>query len=195
MEESKFPSGLPSSEQLETELIRVRYKERYKKLLKNTIYALLVVAAVSVLIATLVMPILEISGLSMTPTLETGDIVVSLKTNKLQRGDVCSFYYNNHILVKRVIGVAGDEIFIDEAGTVYVNGEALEEPYVSQKQLGDCDIEFPYVVPELTIFVLGDNRSNSADSRNMNIGCISLDEVVGKIIFRIWPLRSFGTIE
>ncbi len=194
-DENNIVESLPSSEQLETELIRVRYKERYKKLLKNTVYSLLVVAAISVLIATLFLPVLEIYGNSMNPTFENGDIVVSIKTTDLQRGDVCCLYYNNHILVKRVIGVAGDTIIIDETGNVYVNGQLIDEPYISSKGLGECDLEFPYTVPERTVFVLGDNRSTSVDSRNSLIGCISLDEIVGKIVFRVWPLASFGIVE
>lgn len=186
--------NIPSSRQFEDELIRVRYSERYRKLLKNTIYSLLVVAAVSVLIATLFMPVLEIYGNSMSPTLESQDIVVSVKTSDLTRGDICCLYYNNHILVKRVIGVAGDVIVIDEDGDVFVNGYRLEEPYISQKSQGDCDIEFPFTVPEQTVFVLGDNRSTSVDSRNSLIGCIPIEEIVGKIIFRVWPFDSFGTI-
>ncbi|MBP3322189.1 MAG: signal peptidase I [Clostridia bacterium] len=195
MKEEMINIEAPSSEQLENELIRVRYKERYGKLLKNTLYALLVVAAVSVLIATLVMPVLEIYGSSMNPTFQNGDIVVSVKTADLERGDICCLYYNNHILVKRVIGLEGDEILIDEGGRVFVNGKELDEPYVGQKMLGDCDIEFPYTVPEQTVFVLGDNRSTSVDSRNASIGCISNEEIVGKIIFRVWPLKSFGTVK
>lgn len=147
------------------------------------------------LIATLFLPVLEIYGNSMNPTFQNGDIVVSIKTTDLQRGDVCCLYYNNHILVKRVIGVAGDTIIMDEAGNVYVNGQLIDEPYVSTKELGECDIEFPYTVPERTVFVLGDNRSTSVDSRNSLIGSISLDEIVGKIVFRVWPFASFGIVE
>ncbi len=193
-EKKRIPDEMPSSEQLENELIRVRYAERYRKLLKNTIYALLVVAAVSVLIATLFLPVLEIYGNSMSPTLESKDIVASVKTSELKQGDICCLYYNNHILVKRVIGVPGDVIVMDEAGNVYVNGALLDEPYLTEKALGECDIEFPFTVPEQTVFVLGDNRSTSVDSRNSLIGCISMDEIVGKIVFRVWPLSSFGTV-
>jgi len=188
------PEMMPSSRQLEEELIRVRYSERYRTLLKNTIYALLVVAAVSVLIATLFMPVLEIYGNSMSPTLQNQDIVVSVKTGELQQGDICCLYYNNHILVKRVIGVAGDVIVMNEDGEVFVNGIRLEEPYIQEKALGDCDIEFPLTVPEQTVFVLGDNRSTSVDSRNSLIGCVAVEEIVGKILFRVWPLESFGSV-
>jgi len=185
---------IPSSEQLEDELIRVKYKQRYRKLLKNSVYALLVVAAISVLIATLLLPVLEIHGNSMSPTLENGDIVLSIKTSALKRGDICCLYYNNHILVKRVIGLQGDVVNMDENGNVYVNGELLDEPYIVEKSIGDCDIAFPYTVPEQTVFVLGDNRDTSVDSRNSQLGAIALDELVGKIVFRVWPFASFGTI-
>ena len=186
--------ALPTSEQFEDELIRVKYKLRYRKLLKNTIYSLLIVAAISVLVATLFLPVLEIYGNSMNPTLESGDIVVSIKTTKLERGDVCCMYYNNHLLVKRVIGLQGDVIEMDEDGNVFVNGEYVDEPYLSEKVLGDCDLEFPYTVPEQTIFVLGDNRPTAVDSRNEQFGSISLEEVVGKIVFRVWPFAGFGAV-
>lgn len=185
---------IPTSEQLENELIRVRYSQRYRKLLKNTVFSLLVVAAVSILIATLFLPVLEIYGNSMSPTLNNKDIVVSVKTTQLEQGDICCLYYNNHILVKRVIGVAGDEIAMDEDGNVFVNGQLLEEPYLMEKALGECDLEFPFTVPEQTVFVLGDNRASSVDSRNSLIGCVSVDEVVGKIVFRVWPLAGFGIV-
>ncbi len=188
------PQEIPSAADFENELIRVRYSERYRKLLKNTVFSLLVVAAVSVLIATLFLPVLEIYGNSMNPTLVNQDIVVSVKTDSLVQGDICCLYYNNHILVKRVIAVAGDEVVIDDDGNVIVNGQLLIEPYVSQKDQGDCDIEFPFTVPEQTVFVLGDNRSTSVDSRNSLIGCIPVEEIVGKIVFRVWPLEAFGLI-
>ena len=194
-EDSPAEEGpLPTSEQFEDELIRVKYKLRYRKLLKNTIYSLLIVAAISVLVATLFLPVLEIYGNSMNPTLESGDIVVSIKTTKLERGDICCMYYNNHLLVKRVIGLQGDVIEMDEDGNVFVNGEYLDEPYLSEKVLGDCDLEFPYTVPEQTIFVLGDNRPTAVDSRNEQFGSISLEEVVGKTVFRVWPFAGFGAL-
>lgn len=185
---------LPSSEQLEDELVRVKYKQRYKKLLKTTFFSLLVVAAISVLIATLFLPVLEIYGNSMNPTLENGEIVVSVKTDDLNRGDICCFYYNNQILVKRVIGTAGDTIVIEKDGTVIVNDVLLDEPYINEKAEGESDIQYPYTVPENTVFVLGDNRETSVDSRNALIGCIDVEEIVGKIVFRVWPLSGFGGI-
>lgn len=186
---------LPSSEQLEDELVRVKYKQRYKKLLKTTFFSLLVVAAISVLIATLFLPVLEIYGNSMNPTLKNGEIVVSIKTDNLKRGDICCFYYNNQILVKRVIGTAGDTVVIEKDGTVTVNDILLDEPYINEKAEGESDIQYPYTVPENTVFVLGDNRATSVDSRNALIGCIDVEEIVGKIVFRVWPLSGFGGID
>lgn len=194
-EEIPAEADIPSSEQLENELMRVKYKQRYKKLLKTTFYALLVVAAISVLIATLFLPVLEIYGNSMAPTLNNGSIVVSVKTSQLKRGDICCFYYNNQILVKRVIGKAGDIIVIEDNGDVLVNGEKLNEPYVKEKADDESDIKYPYTVPENALFVLGDNRATSVDSRNALIGCIDADEIVGKIVFCVWPFSYFGTID
>ncbi len=188
--EEEFPTSI----QFEDELIRVKYKLRYRKLLKNTLYSLLIVAAVSVLIATLFLPVLEIYGSSMNPTLENGDIVVCVKTTNLKRGDICGMYYNNHLLVKRVVGLPGDSIEMDEAGNLFVNGEYVDEPYVSEKILGECDLDFPYIVPEQTVFILGDNRPVAVDSRNEQFGCISYEEIQGKIVFRVWPFKSFGII-
>lgn len=194
MKENKNNHEEQGAKMLEKNLVVARKNKRYKTLVKNTVYLLLAVAAISILLATLFMPVFEISGSSMNPAYENGDIVAAVKTTKLQRGDVCCLYYNNHILVKRVIGLAGDVIMIDDDGNVSVNGEVISEPYVSEKQKGECDIEFPYTVPERTVFVLGDNRSTFVDSRNSLIGCISVDEVVGKIVFRVWPFRSFGAV-
>jgi len=193
--EVQASEALPTSDQFANELIRVKYKLRYRRLLKNSVYALLVVAAISVLIATLLLPVLEIYGNSMNPTLKNGEIVISLKTSSLDRGDICCMYYNNRVLIKRVIGLAGDVIDMDNEGNVYVNGVIIDEPYVEKKYLGECDIKFPYTVPEQTIFVLGDNRETSVDSRNSQLGAVSSDEIIGKIVFRIWPFSSIGTIK
>lgn len=184
----------PSVEELEVELKRVSFRSRYAKLLRSTIYALIVTAAVAALIATLVLPVLQIYGTSMTPTLEEGDIVLSLKTVELERGDVVCFYYSNRILVKRVIGLPFDTITMDEDGNIYVNGETepLDEPYITEKALGECDLEFPIQVPEASYFVVGDHRATSIDSRSSVVGCISREEIVGRIIFTVWPLKHFG---
>lgn len=180
----------PAIAQMEAELKREKYKRRYYRVLRSTIYSLIVVAAVSVLVATLWLPVLQIYGSSMTPVLEDGDIVVSLKSSEFVQGDILVFYYNNKILVKRVIAMAGDWVDIDADGTVYVNGQALDEPYVQEKALGDCDIELPYQVPDGRLFVMGDHRSVSADSRSTAVGCVASEQIVGKLVFRVWPLTQ-----
>ena len=187
--------SLPSVEELEEELKRVKYKKRYKKVLRTTIYTLITVAAVAVLVATLWMPVLQIYGTSMSPTLSKGDIAVSTKTGNFDTGDVIAFYYNNKILVKRVIAQSGQWVDIDEQGNVYVNGIVIDEPYITDRALGECDIKLPYQVPESKIFVMGDNRSVSVDSRSTTIGCIGEEEIVGKIVFRIWPLSEISVID
>lgn len=184
--------SVPSLPEIQTERKRIRRKDYYKQALRGTVSVLVVVAAVAVLVATLFLPILQISGDSMSPTLAHNEIVVLVKTKEFQRGDLIGFYYQGKILLKRVIGLPGDEIAIDAEGTVYVNEELLEEPYVTEKGLGDCDLEFPYKVPGTGYFVMGDRRSNSVDSRNSVIGAISRDDVIGKVFIRVWPLSKFG---
>ena len=186
--------SLPTKKQVETERKRYRRQKAYNKALSGTVYVLTIVAAVAVLIATLVLPVLQIEGTSMEPTLYNGDIVLLMKTTRFDRGDLCGFTWNNKLLIKRVIGVPGDWIEIDTDGTVYLNGEKLDEPYVEQKALGECDLEFPYQVPQEQYFVIGDMRESSIDSRNTVIGCIPKDQIVGKVFFRVWPfsrLRFF----
>ena len=191
----KIPPGdIPATEQLEAELAREKYKHRYHSVLRSTIYTLVIVAAVAVLTATLWLPVLQIYGSSMTPTLQDGEIVFSVKTSKFQPGDVVAFYYNNKILIKRVICGPADWVNIDENGTVYVNGTVLDEPYLAEKALGDCNIELPYQVPDGKVFVMGDHRSTSVDSRNTAVGCVAQEQLVGKIIFRIWPLDRLGIV-
>ena len=185
-------TNLPSAEEVKSELRNERNKIRYRRVIKNAVYALIIVAAVAVLIATLVLPVLQISGTSMEPTLNNGEIVVLVKTSKLERGDLCGFSYSNKILIKRVIGLPGEVIEIDSEGNVYVNGGALVEPYLSAKSLGECDIEFPYTVPENEYFLMGDQRESSIDSRSTVIGCIERDQILGKLFFRIWPFSKFS---
>ena len=182
----------PSVEDLETELKRVKYKKRYNAILRSTVFTLITVAAVAVLVATLWLPVLQIYGSSMTPTLQDGEIVFSVKTSEMKQGDIVAFYYNNKILVKRVIADPGDWVDIDEDGTVYVNEVKLDEPYVKELSLGDADIELPYQVPDGKIFVMGDHRSTSVDSRHTAVGCVAEEQIVGKIVFRIWPLNRIG---
>lgn len=184
-----------TTDQLKAELNREKYKSRYFKILRSTISALIVTAAAAALVATLILPVLQIYGSSMTPTLHEGDIVLSVKTTKFDYGDICCFYYANKILVKRIVGRPLDTVEIDNDGNVYINGQFLEEQYISQKALGECNIEFPYQVPEGMYFVLGDHRDNSLDSRVAEIGCVSQDEIVGKIVFTVWPLKRFSFVK
>lgn len=186
--------SVPSLSEIQSERKRIRRKDYYRQALRGTVSVLVVVAAVAVLIATLFLPILQISGDSMSPTLEHDEIVVLLKTKKFERGDLIGFYYQGKILLKRVIALPEDEVAIDADGNVYVNGELLEEPYVTEKGLGDCDLEFPYKVPGTSYFVLGDRRSNSVDSRNSVVGAISRDDIIGKVFIRVWPLPEFGFV-
>lgn len=185
---------LPTVSQIEAEILRERYNRKYKQVLKSTLYSLIVVAAVAVLIATLAFPVLQISGSSMEPTLNDEEIVVLLKTTNMKKGELCCFSYQNKFLIKRVIGLPGDKIDIDESGNVYVNGEFVDEPYVTDKALGECDITFPCYVTDNHYFVLGDHRSTSIDSRNSVIGLVGEEYLVGKIFFRIWPIESIGLV-
>ena len=192
-EEKKQP--LPELSLLEAELELERYKNKYGKLLRSTAFSLIVVSAAAVLIAVLLLPVLQISGSSMTESLQDGDIVVALNSSGYKTGDVIAFYYNNNILVKRVIASSGDWVDIDEKGNVYVNDEPLEEPYITEKSLGDCNITLPYQVPDERCFVMGDHRATSIDSRNTAVGCVSNDMVIGKILVRVWPLSELGMVE
>ena len=186
---------LPTVQQLEAELKREKYRGRYWKMLRGTVAVLVVVAAAAVLISNLLLPILRIYGSSMTPTLVNGNIVAAVRSGTYQRGDIIAFYYNNKILVKRVIGMPGEWVDMDENGNVTIDGEPLEEPYLTEKALGECDIERPYQVPEGRYFVMGDHRSVSSDSRSSQVGCVSEEQIVGKLLFRLWPLDEIGPIE
>lgn len=185
----------PTTEQLEGELKRVRYKSRYRSVLRSTIYSLITVAAIAVLIATLWLPVLQVYGNSMTPTLQNGEIIFTVKMSEFEPGDIISFYYNNRILIKRVIARSGEWVNMDADGNVYVNETLLDEPYLDEKAFGDCNIELPYQVPEGRVFVMGDHRSTSVDSRNSAVGCVAQEQIVGKILFRVWPLEKFGWVQ
>ena len=188
----KIKKEIPEIHQLKAELKRVRYKRRYAGVLKSTVYTLVVVAAFAILVATLWMPVLQIYGNSMTPTLQEGQIVISLKNSEFERGDVVAFYIGNKLLVKRVIAGPGDFLVIQEDGTVIVNDKVLEEPYISEKALGECDLEFPYQIPESRFFLMGDHRRTSVDSRSSVVGCVAEEQIVGKIVFCVWPFADFG---
>lgn len=185
----------PTTEQLEAELKRVRYKSRYRSVLRSTIYSLITVAAIAVLITTLWFPVLRVYGNSMTPTLQNGEIIFTVKMSEFEPGDIIAFYYNNKILIKRVIARSGEWVNMDADGNVYVNETLLDEPYLDEKAFGDCNIELPYQVPEGRVFVMGDHRSTSVDSRNSAVGCVAQEQIVGKILFRVWPLEKFGWVK
>ena len=185
----------PELEQLKKELRRERYKSRYAAALGSTVNTLVVAAALAVLVATLWMPVLQIYGNSMTPTLQEGQIVVSVKNGKIEHGDLVAFYIGNKLLVKRMIAGPMDMVIVDEDGTVFVNGKALEEPYIEDKALGECDLTFPYQVPDSRYFLMGDHRTTSVDSRSSVVGCVAQEQIVGKILFSVWPLDTFGKID
>ena len=189
----KQPKGevFPELQDIEREMSQVRSKGRYRRALRGTIGTVVVVAALAVLVATLLLPVMRVTGTSMQPGFQPGDIIVGWKTKDLKRGDVCLFYFNNKLIIKRVIGLGGDKIEIDEEGHVTVNGGQLEESaYISEYALGLNDLDFPFEVPVGSCFVLGDNRDNSVDSRATNFGCIGEEEMVGKVLIRVWPLNG-----
>ena len=192
--ESKKKMDLPTAEQLEQELKRLKYRHSFAFTLRSTVASLIVVAAIAVMLSTMIMPVLRVTGTSMTPTLQNDQVIICNKLAECQKGDVVAFYYNNKVLIKRVIGVAGDVIDISGDGVVSVNGEPLDEPYVSELALGECDIELPYQVPDNRIFVMGDHRSVSIDSRSTSVGCVAIENVIGKVLLRVYPIDSFGKI-
>ena len=185
---------MPSVEALENELKRTRYRQSYHRTLRSTIYVLVTVAAIAVLIATLVVPVLRIYGSSMSPTLYDGELVLAIKTRDFEKQDVIAFYYNNKVLVKRVIAGPGEWVNMDDEGNVTVDGKLLEEPYLKNKSMGNYDIELPYQVPEGRYFVMGDHRDISVDSRSEAVGCVAEEQIVGKLLFKVWPFDSIGMI-
>ena len=189
------PQQPPTLEQLTAELARENYKRRFGRVLRSTLFTLVVVAAAAVLVATIWMPVLQIYGSSMTPTLNEGEIVVSVKGSDFAPGDLVAFYLGNTILVKRCIAGPGQWVDINENGDVFVDGELLDEPYLTEKALGECDQSFPYQVPESRFFCMGDHRATSVDSRHSAVGCVAEEQIVGKIVFRVWPLSGFGTLQ
>ena len=181
--------------QLERELRRERHRRSYRSTLLSTVSALVIVAAVAVLVSMLALPVLQVVGESMTPLLHQGEIVIAPRGTAFQKGDVIAFYFNNKILVKRVIANAGEWVNIDADGNVFINDEPLDEPYITEKALGDCNIALPYQVPDGKIFVMGDHRSTSSDSRNTAVGCVAQEQIVGRVMLRVWPLSEFGVIK
>lgn len=192
--EKEIKRDIPTAEQLYAEMKRVRYKKNFRKTIAATVNSLIVVAAVSVLISMLFLPVLRVTGSSMTPTLYNDELVICNKRSNYKQGDMIAFYFNNKILLKRVIALPGDWVEIKEDGTVYVNSVELNEPYIDEKALGECDIEFPYQVPESRIFVMGDHRSTSVDSRTSMVGCIADEYIIGRLIFRVWPFKVIGPL-
>ena len=190
LHKKKKEVSLPTKNQVEAERKRYRRQKAYNKAFRGTVYVLTIVAAVAVLVSTLVLPVLQIEGTSMEPTLYNDDIVLLARTPHFVRGDLCGFTWNNKLLIKRVIGVPGEWIESDTDGTVYLNGEKLDEPYVQQMALGECDLEFPFQVPQEQYFVVGDMRESSIDSRNSLIGCIPKEQIVGRVFFRVWPFKN-----
>ena len=184
--------SVPSVEQLNAELTRINHRSRFRKLLRSTIYTLIVVSAVAVLVAVLFFPVLRVYGNSMTPTLNEGEIVISIKGADIDHGDVVGVYFGSKLLIKRCIALEHEWVNIDEDGNVYVEGELIDEPYLTEKAFGECNLKLPYQVPDGSIFVMGDHRETSIDSRNTSVGCIDTENVVGKIVFRVWPLSEFG---
>ncbi len=186
--------ALPSEEAVLAERKRLQHQKKYRQTLRTTLYALIVVAALAVLIATLALPVLQVSGSSMEPTLSDGDVIVLFKSDTFETGELVGFYYQNKLLLKRVIAGPGDVVDLDDAGNVFVNGTLLDEPYVTEKALGESDRDYPYQVPENRYFVMGDNRTTSIDSRSSAIGCIETDQIVGKVVLRVWPLKRISLI-
>lgn len=191
----KTRTAKPGLKQLEGELKRVDHKARFRKLLRSTIDTLIVIAAIAVLVAVLFLPVLRIYGSSMYPTLAEGQIVVSIKGANIESDDVVALYYGSKVLIKRCIATEYQWVDIDENGNVYVDGNMIDEPYLTEKAFGETNIDLPYQVPDNTYFVLGDNRETSIDSRNTSVGCIDKDDIVGKIVFRVWPLSDFGIVK
>ena len=192
MSEQKM--DVPTTEQLERELKRLRADARFRKALRSTVGSLIVAAAIAVIISTMLLPVLRVTGSSMTPTLQNDEVLLCSKLSEVRRGDIIAFYYNNKVLLKRVIALSGDVVNVTEDGTVYLNGEPLDEPYISEAARGECDITLPYQVPENRVFVMGDHRAVSIDSRSTAVGCVAEENVIGKVFVRILPLRSFSLL-
>lgn len=191
----KTPPQVPETGLLREELQREKYRQRYTATIWGTLGTLIVVAALAILVATLWLPVLQIFGSSMSPTLEEGQIVLSVKDTEFEQGELVAFYLGNKLLVKRVIAGPADFITIEDDGTVYVNGQRLDEPYLKEKALGECDLDFPYQVPESRYFLMGDHRETSIDSRSSTVGCVAEEQIVGRIALCVWPLTEIRTFQ
>ena len=195
MRKFREKDGRPSLSQLEAELKRENYKGKYRRTLRSTLAVLISTAAVVVLLAFLIFPVFRIYGSSMSPTINAGEIVLSIKGSRFECGDIIVLSFNNKLLVKRVIAGPGEWFDIDKNGNVYVNGQLVDEPYLTEKAFGDCNITLPYQVPEGRYFVMGDNRATSQDSRSNIVGCIAEEQIIGRALVRIWPFEQFGMID
>lgn len=193
--EKEIKREIPSAAQLDAEIMRLKYRRNFRKTIVSTFNSLIVVASVAVLVSMLFFPLLRVTGTSMTPTLQNDELVICNKMEDFKQGDIIAFHFSNKILLKRVIGVAGDWVDMKEDGTVYINGKEFYEPYVQEKFYGQCDIEFPYQVPDERVFVMGDHRETSVDSRSSDVGCIAEEYIIGKVSIRVWPWKEIGTIE
>ena len=186
--------GRPSMEMLEREIARQDRMESHKKLLRGALTAVLCAAAAIIIVTNLWIAVLQVDGSSMNPLLSISEVVVAIRADNPERGDVAAFSSDNKVYIKRVIATGGDTVEIGEDGLVSVNGEALYEPYVASPDIGDCDMEFPFQVPPGSFFVLGDNRPVSLDSRSQRLGPVGRDQIIGKVVFRVWPLPQIGGI-
>ena len=195
MAKRRYCFGVPPPEEVEAELNRVNYRAAYHRALRSTFCVLLTIAAAVVLLSALVLPVFRVSGTDMSPTLTTDQLVVSLRRAQVQRGDVIAFYYNKKIQIKRVIAVGGDVVSVDVHGNVTVNDQPLEEPYLTEKAYGECDIAYPYCVSEGKVFVMGDHRDISIDSRHTEVGCVAQEQIIGKVILRVWPFDTIRVLE
>ena len=187
--------NIPTEQEIKTEIKRLEYREKYFRTLKSTFLTIISVIAAFFLISTLVLPVFRTYGDAMQPTLKEGQLVVTLRTTKVKSGDLICFYYNNKVLIKRVIAVGGDTVNIDWHGNVSVNYVKLDEPYITEKAFGECNVSLPFKVPLSKVFVMGDNRSASVDSRHTEVGCISQEQIIGKLILRIWPLGDISVVK